>query len=87
MLKKQWLDRGPCPNCKSSDANVKHEQGYSYCFSCNTKFGDNVAVIPKQEWTVKPMSTTGSWGNISDRKISMDTAKKYSTKIKQSVTS
>ena len=84
MLKKQWLDRGPCPKCKSSDANVKHKQGYSYCFSCDTRFGDNVAVVPKQEWTVKPMSTTGSWGNISDRKISMDTAKKYSTKIKQS---
>ena len=84
MLKKQWLDRGPCPKCKSSDANVKHKQGYSYCFSCDTRFGDNVAVVPKQEWMVKPMSTTGSWGNISDRKISMDTAKKYSTKIKQS---
>ena len=84
MLKKQWLDRGPCPKCKSSDANVKHKQGYSYCFSCDTRFGDNVTVVPKQEWTVKPMSTTGSWGNISDRKISMDTAKKYSTKIKQS---
>ena len=83
-MKKQWLDRGPCPKCKSSDANVKHKQGYSYCFSCDTRFGDNVAVVPKQEWTVKPMSTTGSWGNISDRKISMDTAKKYSTKIKQS---
>ena len=61
MLKKQWLDRGPCPKCKSSDANVKHKQGYSYCFSCDTRFGDNVTVVPKQEWTVKPMSTTGSW--------------------------
>ena len=84
MMKKQWLDRGPCPKCKSSDANVKHEQGYSYCFSCDTRFGENVAVVPKQEWTVKPMTTTGNWGDISDRKISMDTAKKYSTKIKQS---
>jgi len=81
MLQKQWLDRGPCPKCGSSDGNVRHEGGYSWCFVCETRFGDNILSVPKQE--VKPVTTTGKWGEISDRKISSDTAKKYSTKIKQ----
>ena len=80
MQEQKWLDRGSCPKCGSSDANVNHAAGYSYCFACETRFGDNILSMPKQE--VKPMSTTGNWGELSDRKISMDTAKKYNTKIK-----
>ena len=80
MNQQKWLDRGPCPKCGSSDANVNHSEGYSFCFSCETRFGDNILSMPKQE--VKPMKTTGNWGELSDRKISMDTAKKYDTKIK-----
>ena len=80
MQEQKWLDRGSCPKCGSSDANVKHAAGYSYCFACETRFGDNILSMQKQE--VKPMSTTGNWGELSDRKISMETAKKYNTKIK-----
>ena len=35
-----WLDRGPCPECGSSDGNVQHSDGHSYCFSCETLFPD-----------------------------------------------
>ena len=35
-MDKQWLDRGPCPNCGSSDGNVQHKEGYSHCFVCGT---------------------------------------------------
>ena len=80
MSQKQWLDRGSCPKCGSSDGNVQHTGGYSSCFACETRFGDNIVSMPKQE--VKPMSTTGNWGELSDRRISLDTAKKYNTKIK-----
>ena len=80
MSQKQWLDRGSCPKCGSSDGNVQHTGGYSWCFACETRFGDNILSMPKQE--VKPMSTTGNWGELSDRRISVDTAKKYNTKIK-----
>ena len=38
MYSSKWLDRGSCPECGSSDANVKHSKGYSYCFSCQTRF-------------------------------------------------
>ena len=80
MSQKQWLDRGSCPKCGSSDGNVQHTGGYSWCFACETRFGDNIVSMPKQE--VKPLSTTGNWGELSDRRISLDTAKKYNTKIK-----
>jgi len=92
MLERQWLDRGPCPSCKSSDANVQHKDGYSYCFSCNTKFGENIIPISIDEWhehnlklptqEVREVTTTGKWGEISERKISAKTAKKYNTRIK-----
>ena len=41
-MQKTWLDRGACPKCGSSDGNVRHSEGYSYCFSCNTRFGENM---------------------------------------------
>jgi twinkle protein len=85
MQQQKWLDRGPCPECGSSDANVTHSAGYSYCFSCQTRFGyknENIVSIPKTK--AKRMTTTGNFGDIHDRKISLDTAKKFRTKIKTS---
>ena len=81
MQQKKWLDRGPCPACGSSDANVNHMAGYSWCFSCETRFDDNVITISNTK--VKSMATTGEWGEISERKISLDTAKKFNTKVKR----
>ena len=40
MHSSKWLDRGACPKCGSSDAKVQHSKGHSYCFSCNTRFGE-----------------------------------------------
>jgi len=83
MAQSQWLDRGPCPNpeCDTEFGNVQHKLGHSYCFACETRFGDNILSMPKQE--PKPMSMKGTWGELSDRKISLETAKKYNTKIIQ----
>ena len=35
----QWGERVACPDCGASKANVQHEDGHSYCFSCETRFG------------------------------------------------
>ena len=63
-MEKTWLDRGACPKCGSSDGNVNHSEGYSYCFSCNTRFGENMKhekVIPmKTESLIKTVCTTGA---------------------------
>ena len=81
MQQQKWLDRGACPACGSSDANVNHTAGYSWCFSCQTRFDDNVVTISKTK--VKSMATLGEWGEIPERKISLETAKKFNTKIKR----
>ena len=81
MQQQKWLDRGPCPACGSSDANVNHTAGYSWCFSCQTRFDDNVVTISRTK--VKTMATIGEWGDIPERKISLETAKKFNTKIKR----
>ena len=82
-MDKQWLDRGACPKCGSSDGNVNHSEGYSFCFSCNTRFGDKMEVekvIPMRTESV--MKTVGTLGALSERSISKDTAQKYNTDVK-----
>ena len=80
-----WLSRGACPKCDSSDGNVQHSDGHSYCFSCETLF-------PKEEqeevnvMNEKSCKTEGYFSSIDDRKISADTAKKYNTMVKKSGT-
>jgi len=82
-MDKQWLDRGACPKCGSSDGNVNHSEGYSFCFSCNTRFGENMEaekVIPMRTESV--MKTVGTLGALSERSISKETAQKYNTDVK-----
>ena len=49
----QWPNRGTCPECGASNANVQHEDGHSFCFSCETRFGNeetkNAQIIPMSE--------------------------------------
>ena len=82
-MEKKWLDRGACPKCGSSDGNVKHSEGYSYCFSCNTRFGEQMEhekVIPIP--TESNIKTVGVTGALTERNISKETAQKYHTQVK-----
>ena len=93
-MENQWLKKGPCPECGSSDANVSHVDGHSYCFSCNTRFKseDNMnlqtkKIIPMNTEQPKPHYSSfeikGEFGRITDRNIKEETAKKYNTLIKK----
>ena len=90
MSNERAVDRMPCPKCNSSDANVLYEDGHSYCYSCKTRFTNSdeqqSRVVPMTTETRSPLKTSGSFGAIHDRKISKDTAKKYSTQIQQTGT-
>ena len=85
-MDKQWLDRGACPNCNSSDGNVQHNDGYSHCFVCHKHFynkGDKMEVekvIPMRAESV--MKTVGVLGALSERSILKETAQKYNTDVK-----
>jgi len=81
----QWGKRGECPECGSSDGNVEHSDGHSYCFACETRFNEMVEkakVIPMSE-SSSGIKSKGIFGDIPDRKITKDTAKVFSTEIKQ----
>ena len=85
-----WLDRGSCPECGSSDGNVQHSDGHSFCFSCDTRFGEGMEhkskVIlmsePKKYSGVEHSKMQGIIAAIPDRKITQDTVRKYNTEIK-----
>jgi len=87
----QWSSRGECPECGSSDGNVKHLDGHSYCFVCQTRFGErdmsqDAVVIPITKESNAMIKTKGIAGAIPDRQISAETTKKFNTQIKQSGT-
>ena len=90
MSNERAVDRMPCPKCNSSDANVLYEDGHSYCYSCKTRFTNSdekqSRVVPMTTETSSTLKTSGSFGAIHDRKISKDTARKYSTQIQQTGT-
>jgi len=85
-MDEQWLDRGECPNCDSSDGNVKHSKGYSHCFSCGKHFYNKGNKMETEKVisirTESIMKTFGTLGAISERNISKETAKKYNTDVK-----
>ena len=84
-MDKQWLDRGACPKCGSSDGNVNHSEGYSHCFVCDTHFGESMEaekVIPIRAESI--MKTVGTLGALSERSILKETAQKYNTDVKVS---
>ena len=75
----------PCPLCGSSDAASVNEDGSAYCFSCyeripdyygDNKFEDNVEDFRTHK--NNSMNTNdGDFIALTDRGISLDTAKKY----------
>ena len=80
----------PCDDCGSSDAKTYYEDGGSYCFSCKkyTKASDDAPAvvlpkvekegIPKQPFTdIQNLLTTGDYSGITERKLTVATAKMY----------
>jgi twinkle protein len=78
----------PCNECGGSDPVSQNDDGSAYCFSCNTYFkdyGTSEVQTPKQdtvmEFTKYQGSGSGSSYNaLTDRGISVETAKKYGVK-------
>ena len=76
----------PCPKCSSSDALSENTDGSSKCFSCGTFFPKyrEPSNISYNQPKSKPMSAIvneGVYAPLSDRKISLETAKKYNVKV------
>lgn len=76
----------PCPLCGGSDPVSVDEKGHAYCFSCNTYIKDydkgdsEVADFKTYKRNSMNTSTEGEFVELSDRGISLNTAKKYGVK-------
>ena len=76
----------PCPSCGGSDPVSMNEDKSAHCFSCETHFPNYVDACdgkimdtnPKPKLSNTFLNTySGSFGALTDRCISEDTAKKY----------
>ena len=88
----------PCPSCGGSDPVALNEDGSAWCFSCETRFPD-YEVACEGESTSSPLPNTtsdirtyrnnamneaeGNFIGLTDRRISVETAKKYGVKATQ----
>lgn len=82
----------PCPKCGGSDPVSLNDNGSAYCFSCNSYMrdyekemnGGSVEELVTENYIPKPKPTThiqtGEYYALSDRGISLETAKKYGVK-------
>ena len=75
----------PCPLCGSSDAASINDDGSAYCFSCYTRIPnyDNPEEKVEDFRTYKNNSMNnneGSFSPLTDRSISLETAKKFGVK-------
>ncbi len=76
----------PCPECGSSDAVCINEDNSGWCFSCQTRIADynNIKTEPVIQFSKYKnnivIDTDSSFNALTDRGISLETAKKYGVK-------
>lgn len=75
----------PCPECGGSDPVSQNDDGSAYCFSCNTYFKDYGTSEVQQDnitdfESYQPRQDGASYNALTDRGISIETAKKYGVK-------
>ena len=75
----------PCSECGGSDPVSQNDDGSAYCFSCNTYFKDYGTSEVQQDnvtefESYQPRQDGASYNALTDRGISIETAKKYGVK-------
>ena len=77
-----FVKHGPCSSCGSSDANAIYSDNHQVCFSCNAYIhGDGSVVNTNKTTRARPLEMVGTIAAIQDRRISMDTAKRYGVTV------
>ena len=79
----EFIGHQSCPKCASSDALGVYSDGHGFCFSCQTHFKevDNVEATAQVVSYSRPAEMFGSPMAIVDRRISLDTVKKYGVTV------
>ena len=77
-----FIRHGPCSQCGSSDANAIYSDNHQVCFACDAYVhGDNSVPSNLSKPKARPLEMTGTIAAIQDRRISMDTAKRYGVTV------
>ena len=71
-----FISKGPCDRCGSSDANAYYSDGHTHCFSCG-KHGDGDSVRPVPSLKVAGLIPIGTAKAIPKRKLTLETCKKW----------
>jgi twinkle protein len=80
MESSEFLGHQGCNKCGSSDALATYSDGHGYCFNCLTHFKevDGLEAIESNIVNYnKPVEMYGTPMAITDRRISLDTVKRY----------
>ena len=76
-----FVKHGPCSSCGSSDANAIYSDNHQVCFSCNAYIHGDGSVVNTNKTRARPLEMVGTIAAIQDRRISMDTAKRYGVTV------
>ena len=76
MSDSDYLEKGPCPECGSSDACATYTDGHAHCFSCGQHF-DEFGVMPDSPKQEKNGLLKVSYKPIVKRGLEIETCRKY----------
>ena len=78
----QFLKHEACPKCSSSDGLGVYSDGHGYCFACQTHFNEvgNVETAQVLKYN-RPVELFGTPKAITERRITLDTVKKYGVTV------
>ena len=76
----EFIEHRQCTACPSSDGLAVYSDGHGYCFACQTHFKEVDGVEAVENNVVsytKPVEMYGTPQAITDRRISLETVRKY----------
>lgn len=76
-----FLKHIPCVRCGSSDAGSFYDDGSTYCFSCETWGREKSTQSYSSSSSTTKNLLTGTYSEITSRKLKEDTCRKYSYQI------
>lgn len=82
----QYLFKGPCDECGSSDANAVYSDGHTYCFSCSAygrPEGDAEPQRQSSQRSGNDLLPVGEFATLGKRRISEETCRKFGYSISE----
>jgi twinkle protein len=73
----EYIDKGPCPDCGSSDACARYTDGHTHCFACSkTRQGVDAPASQPAKRAAGLLSNV-SYASLDKRQLTEETCKKF----------